>query len=226
MWGFLLKFQSRERLESLQSGCLYMNPINYFKKIDYSKPHLYDNFENTNIYMQHAKINVLQDKKQIYSGIVQDIAITHGQYQNQLSHIWCCFHITKGSPMRLDNKLFSEDMWEFGDHLLFIGNFNEFRNRVLAAIQKHRLNCKANTVRYISKAPFINDMNIFTKFDNYAYQHEYRIGIQAPDYYMDHPYRLDIGSIHNISSIIHRSKVKNLVHHTADNRGYLSLIEI
>jgi len=225
VWCFFLKFQPREFLNSMQDGCIYMNPVSYFKKNDYAKLHLFDKFENTNIYLQNAKMDVIQKDQIIHSSIVHDVAITYGQQHSPLTHIWCCFHVKKGSPIRGDNKIFSDDMWEFGDQFLLITNTDKFIERIFGAIRRDKLSSKADSVSYIAKAPVIKDMNIFCKFDNYSYQQEYRIGIKASDEYIDKAYKLEIGSIHDISIIMNKSKVKNFVNNTTDARGLLSILE-
>jgi hypothetical protein len=222
-WAIIIKFGLKEQLVELQKGHLYFNTIKYFKQADETNAGRLDIFENINAYMPYAKINVYPHKsmqKLLHTNFVHDVAITHGEHANRFSHIWSCFHLKNGMPVRQDNKIFSDSMWEFGDHILLIHNVNKFFERidnVLANIAFAR-----DSVTYVDKQqPQINTMNTFTKFNTFQYQNEYRVAIKD---YSDIQYGLKIGSIKDISLLQHKFEVKNLVQMTTDKLGMLHIL--
>lgn len=223
----ILKFQPKKYLMSLQKGCLYMNTKSYFKKVDTENSHLYDKFEDINVHFSRPQIRFYQNNAEIVSlNNIQEASVSNPNL-NKYTHIWCCFHIKSGMQIRSDGKLFDEKMWAFGDHVLAIANVKEFERRVIKALVKHKILFEERSVDYRDKTlPVNSDMNIFTKFNEYNYQNEFRLAIQSQDSIKANPFELNIGSIEDISIILHKYEIKNLVRQSFDKYGPISIIEL
>ena len=223
-FAIMIKFGKEKDLIELQKGYLYFNTIDYFKKADENDKGRLDIFENINSYIPNAIMNVHPHKnmqKLLYTGFVSNVTITNTAESDNFSHIWSCSHIKKGMPIRQDNKIFSEKMWEFGDHMLLIHNVGKFLEMVHKSLNTSATYAKGDSVIYLSQQqPQINNMNVFTKFNHFEYQNEYRVALKIST---QMPHKLNIGSIKQISTLRHRFEVKNLVQ-AIDNLGLLHVL--
>ena len=71
--------------------------------------------------------------------------------------------------------------------------------RALKSAKKHNLSFRAKYVNSVSEKENQCEMGSFTKFDNFAYQSEYRIAISTQ---IDEPLLLDIGSLKDIAKVM------------------------
>ena len=210
--GAFIKFGTNHIME-LQNGNLYFNTISYFKKAEQNNNGRFDKHENINIFIPKAQLKVFPSntdiKLAIYSDIVYDVGINTGE-KNIFTNIWCCYTIIMDN-LTPGNKIFDPSLYNnFGDYGLLIYKLDEFYDRLKESIQINKIKeMSCRLVEYKDKSQYQTNMNIFTKLNNFQNQNEYRIAIKLDN--LNTAYKLNIGSLEDISVLAHKSQLTNLV---------------
>ncbi len=202
----LIKFQSKERIDSFQKGLIYANRLSYYRKLEQTTGDIEigDSYEAM-LHVNEAYVHVptTGETVHIVDGL---IPTTHSD-----DYIFCMF----GIYPKLVNFSFSEEQKEkllsFGDTALILKDSNEFIRRIKSAAEKSGYKCKFGAVQYYDPAydngnqiiSIMSDMSniAFWKRDFYKYQQEARFSFTGGDMSLDH-LEIEIGDISDISEIV------------------------
>ena len=203
--GVLLKFGQKEHLETLLNGQLYLKSIRHFKENGKDSIGRYDKNENlTDVWRQpHFKGKLLFDNIEIAT--IGNMNIYIPEHDKDLfTHIssFCLPDINFNK--RGINKLIDSRMQGFGDYVLLIHNVPKFQKLVIDASYKHPEISKTtmNKVNYVDKENFHGSVNIFSKFNDFDWQQEYRIAIRNLEKFEEDHLFLNIGDISDIAILL------------------------
>ena len=206
---FLLKYGEEKHLKQLQSGKLYMNHIGFFKQIP-DEVGRFDNMENiTDIWQKPNLIKgeLLCGNTKIAE--IDKISIYIPEHdKNQYTHIssFCLIEIPCKKALPVYNFVDSR-IQKFGDSVLLIHNIKEFIDRIMQAVKFNKKMCKCRVapIQYLPQN-YHGSVNIFNKFEQFAYQKEWRCAIRNfKD--LEKPFYLNIGSIRDISVLMKTSEL-------------------
>lgn len=210
----LLKFGKQPHIKSLQEGTIYMNPVNYFEKIEGNKI-IGDKEEGLSLHLQPDDITVKIDDHIIDNeDIVSPISVR--RYKDQNANIFCMYAISLKEVVE-NNFEFKLDrrVKQFGDKCLVIMNGEEFVNRIKKAVKK--INSKATwyekemgLVEYVERDNFHGQVGVFKKFNEYEYQNEFRIALRVSKELRGEKgeFKLEIGDISDISIICDTDEIE------------------
>lgn len=206
----LIKFQSFERINSLQKGKLYAKTLKYYRELEKEtgNDEIGDEFE--------AMIHVNEGYfRRLDTGEEIPLLDTLMQTDNSDDFVFCMFGIYPSSNSFSFSDKQKEKMLSFGDTALVILDSDEFIKRVKAAAKSKGYEAHFGAVRYYD--PTIDNANImlsllqgmwniaFWKRDKYTYQQEGRF-VFTHGNGEDH-IDLDIGDISDISIVLPTKKV-------------------
>lgn len=212
--GFpLIKFQSAERIESLQDGLIYMNSLEWFRKHESENGDVVigDSFEA----MFH-----INEGKFVLPDIGEEIEIKNELIQTSSSndYAYCMFGIDPYSNKFSFTDEQKENIENFGDTALLILDKDEFFNRIRNAASKEGYEIYGGFVRYYDET--IDSLHLimsllsgmhniaFWKRKKYYYQQEFRFLVHAEKCEKDH-LELNIGDIRDISKVLKTSQLLN-----------------
>ena len=212
--GFpLIKFQSAERIESLQDGLIYMNSLEWFRKHESENGDIVvgDSFEA----MFH-----INEGRFILPDTGEEIEIKNELIQTTSSndYAYCMFGINPYSNSFSFTDEQKENIESFGDTALLILDKDEFFNRIRKAALKEGYEIYGGFVRYYDETQ--DSVNLimsllsgihniaYWKRKKYYYQQEFRFLVHAPNCEKNH-LELNIGDIRDISKVLKTSKLLN-----------------
>jgi len=230
----LIKFGSKNRLENLQKGCLYMKYLQHFIELEKNNPTgsggQGDMFEGQSImYNPTVEIRDYHTKDLVYRGPVELSATSFGYEKYP---VFCMFMLD--SRNLVDKKIeggkliksyqFTNEQVDliskkFGDYALMIFNTDEFVRRVKSGLESRGVvQCTRGQVQYYGPNDFdyFEDIHnnflraAFWKRKKFAFQQEFRIlaHIEVPDHL-----ETNIGDIYDISQLL---KTKDLLNSQID----------
>lgn len=221
---FLMKISSKEHIDDLRSGKMYMKPLQFFIDIE-NNDVIGDNLEGTlRLKETNLKFFDLKTKEKV-DEISSDIDFDFGFKDNP---VFCMYAFDKRNyyscekinseeilcDFRFDEK--TKDMLKvFGKKALVIKNIPEFFNRVKQAAERQNIKYKSGNVNYFENYNeaeqiidvYKNNSNVvFQKQEKYSYQQEFRIlmDIQVEDHFI-----LDIGDISDITKVFDTNTILN-----------------
>lgn len=195
----LIKFQSKEIIDSFQSGTVYMNELSLFRKMEES-----DDSHEVGDYMENKYFSMAYE---LPDGTPCNFISTTEDNRNNF--IFCLFCVpADGCHFQFSSEQ-KEKLPDFGDTALVIQDFHEFISRVTneAQNQGYKLHnreavyYKENCEMTIEVAKLLTEglYNFsFLKRSRYSYQQEYRLAVNMEKTEEDHII-LDIGDISDIS---------------------------
>ena len=195
----LIKFQSKEIIDSFQSGTVYMNKLNRFIEME----ELEDNHE-VGAYMENKFFSMAYE---LPDGTPCNFIST--TEDNRDNFVFCLFCIPADSYQFQFSSEQKEKLPKFGDTALVIQNFHEFILRATDGAKKKGYELHNRKVTYykencempIEVAKLLTEglYNFsFLKRSRYSYQQEYRLAVNIEKIDKDHIF-LDIGDISDIS---------------------------
>lgn len=210
----LIKIQHREYIESLQSGCIYMNSLAYYRK-------KYAETEDDTIGDPCEGKWVIHNGA-LYSpatGEVRTLNSSALPTENENDYVFCMFSI---NPEISDKFLFNDEqkqkLIDFGDTALIITDIPEFFQRIKRCVISEGISFDSNFVNYYDEK--IDDIFrlesysrkgiksvVFHKRKQYEYQQEYRFTV--PNIPGQDVVKLEIGDISDISIMISTSDLFN-----------------
>jgi len=211
--GFpLIKFQTRERIEQLQSGLLYMNSLKKYREM-YKDSH--DNIigdPNEGKLIIHDAIIHIPEIAEAQK--LKDVPLATA---SENDYVFCMFGV---NPDEHHTFRFTEEqrtkITEEYDTALLITNVYEFPRRVFRAAQRDGYEIDGKFVQYYD--PSLDDVSrmadllingmgsiAFYKVNDYAYQQEYRFSIPYVEG-KDH-IELNLEDISGISEIFPADKL-------------------
>ena len=224
--GFpLIKFQTRERIEQLQSGLLYMNSLKKYREM-YKDSH--DNIigdPNEGKLIIHEAILHIPEKAEVQ--MLKDHALATA---SENDYVFCMFGV---NPQEHHTFRFTEEqrtkITEEYDTALLITDVYEFARRISRSSQRDGYEVEGKFVQYYD--PSSDDVSrmvdllnngmrsiAFYKVNDYAYQQEYRFSIPYIDG-KDHM-EIDIGDISGISEIFSADKLLSSLAITAASKDH------
>lgn len=212
--GFpLIKFQSRELIESLQNGLIYMNSLEWFRKHENDDGDVVvgDSFEAM-LHINEGKF-ILPDTGEIIE--IKDELI---RTTSSNDYAYCMFGVNPYSKNFSFTSEQKKNIQSFGNTALLILDKDEFFNRLRAAALKEGYEIYGGFVHYYDEtqdsvdyiASLLSGMRnvAFWKRKKYYYQQEFRFLIHAKNHDKDH-LELNIGDIRDISKVFQTSKILN-----------------
>lgn len=170
----MVKFGRSEHIEQFAQGLLYMNTLEHFVKHEISLPRQ-DSREGT-CYMRPGdggKLNVQVDGEfRLVGGIVGTVFVKD---RNSLSvNVFCMCALRDGlSGVYVDPANF-----EFGESFAMLKDFDEFMNRVEAAVPDTGQQLHSGYVQYVEEGHYEGRVGIFRKLSNFSYQSEFRLALR------------------------------------------------
>lgn len=207
---WLLKFGQRKHIEDLyNNGTIYMNSINYFKRVEQNEQKK-DDREGILHIKQISWLQLKIDDKIIeFSKTGTGNLITSAQYREEatelLGNIFSTYAITDELVSKTD--IIDKRCAGLGDTILIITKPITFLKRVQQALESKNIEYKCDFVKYYDEHSYEGDLGFFYKPNHYTHQSEYRICIMNDK---DEPYILTIGSIADISQICDISALENI----------------
>ena len=184
-----------------------MNTVSYFKNNE--KQSIGDCYEGIDHCFQPKDIQLIVNGRRI-TQILSPVTLEDGG--NKYTHIFSCFCIYEGLPMREDLKIADDKVSDFGNSFCLMRP-RAFLEKINEALSKNEnINSySCDLVEYVNSESYKGEMGIFKKFDSYSWQQEYRIAIQAKKD-KDIPFLLKIGSLEGVACIVKISDFINRVH--------------
>jgi hypothetical protein len=213
--ALLIKFKNGDIIDSLQSGCIYMNSLSIFRQIekDSDDDKVGDLIDGL-MHINDGYLIVEEPELQVQK--LDDVGL-----QTRYSNDFCyCFWGMNNSNYRehfTDEQ--KEKLSEMGDWALVILNYNEFMRRVVEAVNKAGYEIYGGFVDYYN--PKIDSFNVkkllskdglkyipLLKRNKYEYQQEFRLVVHAPDVHDEH-IEIKIGDISDITKKIKANSILN-----------------
>ena len=202
----IIKFQSRERLESLQKGLVYANTLSYYRKLEKQTGDtaVGDSFEG--LFHVNEGIMIIPETGDKF--VLNDELIKTSASND---YVFCMFGILDNTECFQFSDEQRERMKSFGDSALIILDSNEFVNRVKKAAEAEEYVVHFGKVNYIE--PNIDYVDVmmslregmwrvaFYKRAMYKYQNECRFIFSPGKAGVEH-LELHIGDISDISVIL------------------------
>lgn len=222
-----LKFSTKQNLESLQNGTLYLNNFQYYKDIELKEKRKGqgDAFDVTlrvtdlDIILKHPETDEV-----LLKGKARNANMESPEY-NQM-HLFCMTGITTDllevinikdnvatTRLALPEELKERALENFGDHVMII-NVGQFMERVEKVclekgieMTRKRVEYRDMSINYSDRMDAFNTGHVdffFQKDTFFAYQNEYRL--LFPELKSDKAEIIDIGSIKEFTTIIPTKK--------------------
>jgi hypothetical protein len=180
-----VKFMDERFLDSfVKQGLLYMNSIQYFREYENEDEALRgDRHEGLHATYRAEKTELTIFGKKISAKGKIDIRLNHHNETN----IYCMTAITDEDLQNCKTEEFylSEKFKNFGSKAVIITEPKEFELRIQKAaetcefIEATELSQRiSGLVAYFNRETYHGPLGIFSKFDDYAWQHEWRIAFK------------------------------------------------
>lgn len=212
----LAKFQSKELLEDLQSGHIYMKNLKYFIDLERSTGEIGqgDKYEGR---MARAEKLTITDPNTNKSIVLEnvDISDTKSQYMPVFctTAINICGNLIEleypnfSSIISVNDQLINDFTSEGVELYALLIDAGEFLNRIKNVLNKLQISIGYGLIRYKDTSifeyssekqePYFN--TLFDKSINFAYQQEFRIAL---DIQVEDHFEFNIGDIRDISILM------------------------
>ena len=189
-----LKIGSLENITDLyENGTVYMNTLDYFKKI---KDASLRGDEN------EGAISIMNPKNatvrlSFMDRDIKPINIKYGEYlkTGNLYSMYCIS--SRGFPKPVDFK-FDKRNVKFGSHCLLIKQPGVFLEKIKSELDRKRFNYEDGFVEYYEEKEQLKDLTPFDKPKAFDYQKEFRFFVQNE---LNEPIKINIGSMKNYAEI-------------------------
>lgn len=200
----IFKFGASHHIEQFAQGLLYMNTLKHFVEIETNSLRK-DSHEGTS-HVRQGEGAILQIKitpeiaktlnMPSAEGQFVPIANLHGPIRFkpdalQGVNVFCMYALRESA---LDKFVDPRNLG-FGDSFALLKDFDEFMNRVKAAVPGTGQELQYDLVEYIDDSSYEGPVGIFRKFSDFAYQSEFRIGLFPGT---GAPLRLQVGDLSDI----------------------------
>jgi len=190
----LVKFGHPNHMESLlRRGELHCNPLRYFQNLEEAKP------------IGRADPN--DGLWRSYGPSVSKITFQVGDRKFEPSwarltvrdpiapHIFSLCAVTRPGPLTINGR-----MRDLGEAFVVIKDVSEFLRRVGASAGAAGAQLQYGALEYVSRDEYAGGMGPFRKFQDFAWQEEFRLAVYAPVPTHD-AIKLKIGSIEDIAQL-------------------------
>ena len=205
----LIKFMDEVYVDSfLNDGLLFMNNIDYFRSYEDADVALRGDIHEGLAATYKAEGLIITLGDHVAEGAVGKVDFRYNHEGD--TNIYSMTKISDGKILEAgDSGLFlSEKFIKFGNRAVVIGGSNiiEFEKRLRNALTKDQNiyipredNVLAKQVSYLSREEQHGQMDVFDKFSDYSWQHEWRIAFKQKQ--AAGPYPLKIGNLSDIASV-------------------------
>lgn len=195
----LIKFQSREIIESLQSGLVYMNGLGVFINMEEQ--------EEDDEVGDRMEEQIYSTAYVLPSGSACGLRLKVDDGTD--NYVFCLFYVSENQESFRFNDMQKKKILKFGDTALVIKDFGEFIHRTVNAAKDKGYEMHHREVSYYDENDEMN-MEVtdcltrglcnmaFFKRERYQHQQEYRLAVNKERTGEDHV-ELDIGDISDIS---------------------------
>ena len=213
----LIKFTSLKFAKSFIGGTIYMNSMDYFRRIEGDNTTRGDLFEGTHGII--AKNDLEESTPRLGMHFSENIknAMVGGMslLSEELKYykVFCMYHLNcdfhTGTIEPIDNKINN-----FGDTFVLITEFEEFKRRIVKELEKGKYNVlgfAGDDVLYYDYDSSTQKLGPFKKLRSYSWQNEYRLLAEPIEPTLD-PLILNIGDISDITIIGSTKKLIEELH--------------
>ncbi|MCE8044226.1 hypothetical protein HOP60_18920 [Halomonas daqingensis] len=205
----LIKFMDEGYVDSfLNDGLLFMNNIDYFRSYEDADVALRGDIREGLAATYKAEGLTITLGNHVVEGAVGKVDLRYNHEGD--TNIYSMTKISDGKILEAgDSGLFlSNKFIKFGNRAVVISGSNiiEFENRLRNALAKdvniytpREDNVLAKQVSYLSREEHHGQMDVFDKFSDYSWQHEWRISFNQKQ--AAGPYPLKIGDLSDIASV-------------------------
>ncbi|MBY7900401.1 hypothetical protein KW459_05690 [Vibrio fluvialis] len=205
----LIKFMDEGYVDSfLNDGLLFMNNIDYFRSYEDADVALRGDIHEGLAATYKAERLTITLGDHVVEGAVGKVDLRYNHEGD--TNIYSMTKISDGKILEAgDSGLFLSDKFiKFGNRAVVIGGSNiiEFENRLRNALAKdlniytpREDNVLAKQISYLSREEHHGPMDVFDKFSDYSWQHEWRIAFKQKQ--AAGPYPLKIGNLSDIASV-------------------------
>ncbi|MFB2710415.1 hypothetical protein ACE1BU_05870 [Aeromonas veronii] len=209
IFRILIKFMDERYLDSfLNDGLLFMNNIHYFRELEDTNVALRGDVHEGLAATYNAESLTITFGDHVAEGAIGKVDIRYNHEDN--TNIYSMTRISDGKILEAGNSgfLLSEKFKQFGNRAVVIGGSKivEFERRLRNAILKDRDiytlredKVLAKQVSYISRKEHHGKMDVFNKFSEYSWQHEWRIALKHTK--PPGPFQLKIGKLSDIADV-------------------------
>lgn len=166
----LIKFGQRKRIEALRrNGNLRLNTLSYFRGLE--KEGVGDTHEGLSSSYQSHRVQLaveMNGKFEPIPGVINQVQFSQDAYLQQ--NIFC-IHAILESPIALP---IDERNFKFGERFAAIVNFDLFLQMLGDKVKAMGHTLQGGLVQYVARSEHHGTMGCYRKFDEYAYQCEYR----------------------------------------------------
>lgn len=189
-----LKIGSLKNITELyENGTVFMNPINYFKKIE-------DGFLRGDKHEGALSLTTPQDATISFSLMDKEfkpVSIWYGEFL-KTGNLYSLYSVSSyGFPSPKDFK-FDKKNLEFGSHCLMIKQPDVFLNCLKAGLRKKGLRFEHGFVKYYEEQIEQKDLTPFHKLNAFEYQKEFRFFVESK---VNEPLIINIGSMKSYTEI-------------------------
>jgi hypothetical protein len=229
IWFFIKFFKEERYADSFISGDLYLNTIDYFRKIECEEDGRSDLTEAISVWLQPADTVI----KLNFGG--QDMVITKDDLaaptsisfqQHDYLHLFCLYALHTNGFDFVDNKieLPVEKMEELNKQLkvdkrcLDFGKYavvipaQQFINQLRESFKRQPYRCDARLVKYYDNEVFHGEIPSqevpFMKQKRFSYQQEFRLCVNT-NLKNDDAITINIGDLSQISAKVDSAKIIN-----------------
>jgi hypothetical protein len=189
----LAKLLKAQYVESFLNGNLFMNSASYFKKLEATDQVRSDGDEGIDWAIQ-AKELAIQGPDGEWIPIAGIIGpLKHYTEDSAKFHMLCMYMFTDNPA-----EVFDPRNLQFGDRFVFILNSAEFFRRVREAVRELGYTCQHRPIEYVDRHTYHGPMGPLRKFDEYAFQNEFRLVLRSGEDHKDEPLTVKIGDIRDI----------------------------
>ena len=183
----LIKFGEYKYMQQLyEEGHLFFNTFKFFKELEKKEDGRGDKNEYVSAHYAGEKISNISinfiPRDNPNQGFIAkggiDFKMTTLDYGNdkKFTHLYSLSSIDINWALQNDIIIDERNFAEKKDYAVFIYNFDEFANRVENKIKEFPdYNYEFKEIEYVDRNTYFGEMGAFRKFNDYAYQSEYRI---------------------------------------------------
>lgn len=201
IYAFLKFGQVHNIKELYHNGIVFMNSIEYFRRLD-DNGIRGDSYEGINniINFPSGKFSIPSIN---YEGTFKSFHIK-GAYEESYGNIYSMYCISSNGWKTPAEFYIDPRVRKFGSSCLMIKRTDVFLNRVTKELNRLNLKFRHGFISYYNKQQINRSVHVFEKPNEFEYQKEFRIYIQreASDSII-----LNIGSLEDISEIFKTSSI-------------------
>jgi hypothetical protein len=195
----MLRFGEQRRVEAFARGCLYMNTLKYFREKEKEDLLRRDRYEGAS-HMRPgdgAILSIQIDEQFQPVGELFGPAVWTAD-QNMNINVFCLYALQSSASGEI---VIDPRNRSFGDSFAMLLNFQEFMNRVEAAVMATDHTLQVEMVEYIDEANHNGAVGPFKKVSRFSYQNEFRMALYPGN--NGDPLSLQVGDLSDIVRIGH-----------------------